>query len=77
MPRPNLERKELLNPQEAIEYFGLSRRKFYDLLKNESAFFIVYYGSRKLILKHEFENFLLFHPEYRKEERSGRPKKRQ
>ncbi len=77
MQRPNLDRKELLNPKEAIEYFGLSGRKFYQLLKQESMFFLVYYGDRKLIIKSEFENYLLFHPELRKEERSGRPKKRQ
>lgn len=76
MQRPNLERKELLNPREAIEFFGLSGRKFYALLKQESLFFMVYYRDRKLIIKNEFANYLLFHPELRKEARCGRPKKR-
>ena len=34
MAKPNLAEKDILNPSEAIEYFVLSRRKFYDLLKN-------------------------------------------
>ena len=32
MARPDLAEKDILNPSEAIEYFVLSRRKFYDLL---------------------------------------------
>ena len=32
MARPSLAEKDILNPSEAIEYFVLSRRKFYDLL---------------------------------------------
>ncbi len=76
MQRPSLERKEVLSPKETIEFYGLSGRKFYQLLKHERLFFVGYYGDRKLIIKHEFENYLYFHPELRKEERSGRPKKR-
>ena len=34
MARPSLAEKDILNPSEAIEYFVLSRRKFYDLLSN-------------------------------------------
>ena len=34
MARPDLGEKDILNPSEAIEYFVLSRRKFYDLLSN-------------------------------------------
>ena len=34
MARPSLAEKDILNPSEAIEYFVLSRRKFYDLLNN-------------------------------------------
>ncbi len=33
MAKPNLAEKDILNPSETIEYFVLSRRKFYDLLK--------------------------------------------
>lgn len=34
MARPDLAEKDILNPSGAIEYFVLSRRKFYDLLNN-------------------------------------------
>ena len=33
MARPSLAEKDILNPSEEIDYFVLSRRKFYDLLK--------------------------------------------
>ena len=33
MARPSLAEKDILNPSETIDYFVLSRRKFYDLLK--------------------------------------------
>jgi len=32
--KPNLAEKDILNPTETIDYFVLSRRKFFDLLKN-------------------------------------------
>ena len=34
MARPSLAEKDILNPSEAIEYFVLSRRKFYDYHNN-------------------------------------------
>ena len=49
--------KDILNPSEAIDYFVLNRRKFYDLLKNtDGEDFLAYYGERKLILRVAFEN---------------------
>ena len=52
MARPSLAEKDILNPSEAIEYFVLSRRKFYDLLNNtDGEDFLAYYGERKLILR--------------------------
>ena len=33
MKKPSAEQKDILNQEEAIVYFGLSRRKFYKLLK--------------------------------------------
>lgn len=54
MARPNLAEKDILNPSEAIEYFVLSRRKFYDLLNDtDGEEFLAYYGERKLILRVE------------------------
>lgn len=74
MERPNLDRKVTLNPQEAIEYFTLSRRKFYKLLKQDGLYFVAYYGERKLIIPVEFEKYLSNHPELRRQQH-GRPKK--
>ena len=65
--RPSLAEKDILNPSEAIEYFVLSRRKFYDLLNNtDGEDFLAYYGERKLILRVAFEKYLLHHPELRR-----------
>lgn len=75
MSRIDLGRKDALNPQEAIEYFVLSRRKFYELIKQEELPFMAYYGERKLIIRTEFTKYLLEHPELRRKEH-GRPKKR-
>ena len=67
MARPSLAEKDILNPSEAIDYFVLSRRKFYDLLKNTVGVdFLAYYGERKLILRVTFEKYLLHHPELKR-----------
>ena len=67
MARPNLAEKDILNPSEAIEYFVLSRRKFYDLLNDtDGEEFLAYYGERKLILRVAFERYLHNHPELRR-----------
>ena len=67
MAKPNLAEKDILNPSEAIEYFVLSRRKFYDLLKNtDGEDFLAYYGERKLIIRVAFKKYLLHHPELRR-----------
>ncbi|HAX08308.1 MAG TPA: DNA-binding protein [Butyrivibrio sp.] len=64
MARPDLAEEDILNPSEAIDYFVLSRRKFYDLLKNtDGENFLAYYGERKMILRATFEKYLLHHPE--------------
>ena len=67
MARPNLAEKDILNPSEAIEYFVLSRRKFYDLLNNtDGEDFLAHYGEHKLILRVAFEKYPLHHPELRR-----------
>ena len=67
MARSSLAEKDILNPSGAIDYFVLSRRNFYDLLKNtDGVDFLAYYGERKLILRVAFEKYLLHHPELRK-----------
>ena len=67
MARPDLAEKDILNPSEAIEYFFLSQRKFYDLLNNtDGEEFLAYCGERKLILRVAFERYLHNHPELRR-----------
>ena len=58
--------KEVLTVEEAIEYYCLSRRKFMEVLKNESDFIIKYYNSRRLIQKRKFEIYLSQYPEIRR-----------
>ena len=38
MKKATPESKDILNPTETIEYFGLSRRKFYSLLSEKKNF---------------------------------------
>lgn len=67
MQRPDAKDKDLLNPNETIEHFMLSRRKFAALMKSkEQKPFLVMYGSRRLVIRTEFENYLKFHPELRR-----------
>ena len=67
MQRAALENKDLLNPQEAIEHFRLSARKFHRLLKEKGENdFIVLYGTRRLIIRIAFRRYLLQHPELKR-----------
>lgn len=64
MRKPLLEQKDVLNPEEAIAYFGFSRRKFYRFLKDgKCKKHTALYGSRRLILRAEFEKYLEENPE--------------
>lgn len=59
--------KDILNQEEAIVHFGLSRRKFYKLLKEgKDTPFMAMYGSRRLIIRTEFAKYLEKHPELRR-----------
>lgn len=58
MKKPSLEEKEYLTVSEAAQYFGLSRRRFFRLCKEEGNGFIALYCSRKLIIKEEFRKYL-------------------
>ncbi|MGN0162806.1 MAG: excisionase [Candidatus Ornithomonoglobus sp.] len=67
MQRVTAENKDLLNPSETIEYFKLSQRKFYALIREmPDNDFIVLYGSRRLIIRTAFEKYILKHPELRR-----------
>lgn len=63
MRKPVLSEKDFLNPEEAIELFNLSRRKFYRLIREEKQLnFIALYGSRRLVIRGEFEKYLEANP---------------
>ena len=67
MQRVTAENKDLLNPSETIEYFKLSRRKFYALIREKpDNDFIILYGNRRLIIRTAFEKYILKHPELRR-----------
>lgn len=68
--------KEYLNPQEAIKYWNLSNRKFYEFLKKGPYNFIALYGTRKLILRAEFDRYLKTHPAVKEELANGKPNKK-
>lgn len=65
--KPKLAEKDVLNVQEAIEYFTLSRRRFYSLLAgDENPGFIAKYGTRQLIIRSELQKYIMKHPELRR-----------
>ena len=71
--RPKLEEKDLFNPEEAVEFYRLSRRKFIQLLNSDERLpFIALYRTRKLIIRSEYERYMDEHPEVKEEIRNGR-----
>lgn len=67
MKKPMANEKDILNQEGAIVHFGLSRRKFYKLLKEgKDTPFMAMYGSRRLIIRTEFAKYLEKHPELRR-----------
>ena len=78
MAKPNLGEKDILNPEEAIRHWNLSRRKFYDFLeKTDGGDFLAYYKERKLIIRFAFEKYLLQNPRVKEELINGRSRKRE
>ncbi len=68
--KPQLENKDIMTVQEAIQHYKLSRRKFNALLHETGLPFLVfYYNERRLILCREFEKYLEEHPEIKRRER--------
>ena len=58
MKKPSPELKDVLNPEEAVQYFGFSRRKFFGMLrKGKFQKYTALYGRR------EFEKYLEENPE--------------
>lgn len=67
MRKPTADEKDILNQEEAIVHFELSRRKFFKLLKDgKNLPFMAMYGSRRLIIRAEFAKYLEKHPELRR-----------
>lgn len=67
MKNPSPRVKNIITPTEAIDYFVLSRRKFYDLLKSdEQKNFLVFYKERKMIIRTAFARYLEAHPDLRR-----------
>ncbi len=67
MRKPTADEKDILNQEEAIVHFDLSRRKFFKLLKDgKNLPFMAMYGSRRLIIRTEFAKYLEKHPELRR-----------
>ena len=58
MERTPMSERDYLTPGEAIEYWGLSQRKFYSFLKEGSYDFLAFYNTRRLILRVSFERYL-------------------
>ncbi len=59
--------KDILTLEETRALYGLSPRKFADLMHSgPNTFSVKYYGTRTLILRSQFEEYLVRHPEIRK-----------
>ena len=63
MRKPALADKDIFNPSEAAEFYGLSRRRFFRFLEQGPHPFVAMYNRRKLIIRAEFEAYLKARPE--------------
>ena len=62
MEQTPMSERDYLTPGEAIEYWGLSQRKFYSFLKEGPYDFLAFYNTRRLILRVSFERYLWRNP---------------
>lgn len=67
----SLGEKDYLSPTEVIQYWNLSNRKFYAFLKEGQYDFIAFYGTRKLIIRTEFDKYLKKNPKVKEELANG------
>ena len=59
LKRAQLEDKSIFNPEEAIAFYDLSRRRFKKLLEGEEELpFVAYFKKRKIIIRDEFEEYM-------------------
>ena len=73
MRRKELDTKSTFIPEEAIEFYNLSRRKFKRMLdEDEDLPFIAYFRKRKLIIRDEFEKYLEENPELKEALKNGK-----
>ena len=66
MNKPSPGEKDTITPAEAIEYYKLSARKFHRTYETDNNFIVRYFDGRRLIIRTEFEKYLLQHPEIRR-----------
>ena len=73
LKRAQLEDKSIFNPEEAIVFYDLSRRKFKKLLEGEEELpFVAFFKTRKIIIRDEFEDYMEDHPEIMEELKNGK-----
>ncbi|MEE1039562.1 MAG: excisionase [Lachnospiraceae bacterium] len=73
LKRAQLEDKSIFNPEEAIAFYDLSRRRFKKLLEGEEELpFVAYFKKRKIIIRDEFEEYMEDHPEIMEEIKNGK-----
>lgn len=58
MKKPVLAEKDYMRTEEAVQLYGLSRRKLKRVLDEGQHDFVAFYGKRKLILRQQFERYL-------------------
>ena len=73
LKRAQLEDKSIFNPEEAIVFYDLSRRKFKKLLEGEEELpFVAFFKKRKIIIRDEFEEYMEDHPEIMEDLKNGK-----
>ena len=72
LKRAQLEDKSIFNPEEAIVFYDLSRRKFKKLLEAEELPFVAFFKKRKIIIRDEFEEYMEDHPDIMEDLRNGK-----
>ena len=73
LKRAQLEDKSIFNPEEAIIFYDLSRRKFKKLLEGEDELpFVAFFKTRKIIIRDEFEEYMEEHPEIMEDIKNGK-----
>ena len=73
LKRAQLEDKSIFNPEEAIVFYDLSRRKFKKLLEGDEELpFIALFRKRKIIIRSEFEEYMEKNPEIMEDLKNGK-----